>query len=56
MGTTVSALEDVAYQFTTRAIVGMIDIGNDEAWNGYLCESEKLGLDETWTIYEKYLN
>ncbi|MGE7828196.1 hypothetical protein [Paenibacillus sp. NPDC093718] len=56
VGTTVSALEDVAYQFATKAIIGMIDIGSDEAWNGYLSDLEKVGLDETWTIYEKYLN
>jgi len=55
VGTTVSALEDVAYQFATKAIMGMIDIGNDEAWNRYLSDLEKVGLDETLTIYEKYL-
>ncbi|WP_435367951.1 hypothetical protein [Paenibacillus lautus] len=55
VGTTVSALEDVAYQFATKAIMGMIDIGNDETWNGYLSDLEKVGLDETRTIYEKYL-
>ncbi|MDF2835235.1 MAG: hypothetical protein K0Q63_875 [Paenibacillus sp.] len=55
VGTTVSALEDVAYQFATKAIMGMIDIGSDEAWNGYLSDLEKVGLNETRTIFEKYL-
>ncbi|MEV5027519.1 extracellular solute-binding protein [Paenibacillus sp. LPE1-1-1.1] len=55
VNTTVSALEDVALQFATKAVMGMVDIGNDEAWNGYLSDLEKVGLSDAQAIFEKYL-
>ncbi|WP_168119977.1 extracellular solute-binding protein [Paenibacillus sp. HB172176] len=55
INTKVSALEDVALQFATKAIMGLVDVNDDKVWNGYLSDLEQVGLSETQAIYEKYL-
>lgn len=55
INTKVSALEDVALQFATKAIMGIVDIHDDKVWDNYLSDLNKVGLAEALAVYEKYL-
>jgi putative aldouronate transport system substrate-binding protein len=55
INTRVSALEDVALQFATKVIMGIVDVKDDKVWSGYLKDLEQVGLNDAKTIYEKYL-
>ncbi|MFC4302348.1 extracellular solute-binding protein [Cohnella boryungensis] len=55
INTRVSALEDVALQFATKAAMGIVDVSDDKVWNNYLKDLEKVGLKEALSIYAKYL-
>lgn len=54
INTTVSALEDVAYQFATKAVMGLVDASNDQVWNSYLADLEKTGLSKAQAVFKKY--
>ncbi|MFD2114633.1 extracellular solute-binding protein [Paenibacillus yanchengensis] len=51
----VSALEDVAYQFATKVIMGILNINDDKVWESYLNDLEKVGFSEALAVYKKYL-
>ncbi|WP_176220858.1 extracellular solute-binding protein [Cohnella massiliensis] len=55
VNTTMSALEDIAYQFATKAVMGIVDVAKDAEWNRYLSDLEKSGLREATEIFQKYL-
>lgn len=52
--TIVSGLKDMAYQFATKAVMGIVDVNNDKVWQSYLSDLEKVGLNEALAIYKKY--
>lgn len=55
INTIISAMDDVAYQFVTKSVMGIIDINDDSVWNTYLSDLEKVGLSTAQGIFEKYL-
>jgi len=55
MNTTVSAMEDIAYQFATRAVMGIADPSDDAQWSKYLDDLAKVGMAQAQTIAESYL-
>ncbi|MBB3128289.1 putative aldouronate transport system substrate-binding protein [Paenibacillus rhizosphaerae] len=54
MNTLVTALKDVAYQFATKAVMGIVDVSSDKVWTDYLSDLEKVGLSQALDIYKKY--
>ena len=56
MNTTVSAMEDVAYQFATRAVMGIADATDDSQWAKYLDDLGKVGMEQAKVIAENYLS
>jgi|GEM_PF-968358 len=55
INTTVSAMRDVADQFSTKAIMGIVDINDDGQWAKYLGDLDKVGMKDAYAIYGKYL-
>ncbi|MFS0722829.1 extracellular solute-binding protein [Paenibacillus sp. 1P07SE] len=56
INTTVSAMEDVAYQFATRAVMGIADASDDAQWAKYLDDLGRVGMAEAQSIAETYLS
>lgn len=55
INTTISAMEDIAYQFATKAVMGIVDPASDKDWQKYMGDLEKVGLAQAAAIYDKYL-
>jgi len=55
INTTTSAMRDVADQFSTKAIMGIININDDSQWEKYLSDLDKVGMQDAYAIYAKYL-
>lgn len=55
INTTTSAMRDVADQFSTKAIMGIIDIDDNSQWEKYLSDLDRVGMQEAYAIYAKYL-
>ncbi|MBD2847928.1 extracellular solute-binding protein [Paenibacillus sp. IB182496] len=55
INTTVSAMQDIAYQYSTKAVMGIVDPTSDKEWESYLSDLEKVGMSNAQAIYEKYL-
>jgi putative aldouronate transport system substrate-binding protein len=48
-----TGLNDTRAEFSQKAIMGTVDVSNDDVWNGYLKDLEKAGLSTLLDIHKR---
>lgn len=52
INTVMTGVWNEVYQFATKAVMGVVDINNDQVWNDHLQTLNKVGLDKAMAIYK----
>lgn len=53
INTVMTGVWNEVYQFATKAIMGIVNINDDQVWKDHLANLNKIGLDKAMSIYEK---